>query len=91
MGVVLSHSSQPPNSNTHNTPSDFKRPRFYQGREGPCYSTLDFNKRYETRHLTNPTMWVSTMVTGTFKDAMDEGELIIPYRTKLPKILSAEI
>ena len=69
MGTIISSSFATENAlEKKNDDDGYVKPKFYNGREGPKLTVLDFNKSYATRHV-NAALWVSTVVNGTFHDA----------------------
>ena len=71
MGTVLS-TSKPVLTGSKKNPDGTLKPEYYLRREGPSFKTLDFNKHYETRHV-SATLWLCINIKGSFQDALTQG------------------
>ena len=80
MGVIVSYFSDEPILNKGKEDT-FKKPKYYENRDGPRFTLLDYNKIYDTRHY-EKCYWVSTHVTVHDKSGFDQAAVIAASRLK---------
>lgn len=70
MGIILAQTRKPEDDEEE---TDFIKPKFYRGREGPKYRVINFTKEYEYREY-QPSTWIAVRVSGqTYSKAVKNG------------------